>query len=173
MLLVPIYAFITRQYSRRNKVLVKEYQDIQAEISAMVAQKFSGIQLVKAYSTEEKEIYNYGEAINKGYLINRKKLLITGIYNSCSDFLPYIGILIVLWYGGKMVISGSSQLTAGELTTFIMYCTTMANSTSSISNCYTNIINGTYAIQKVFDMLEYTSLVDESGGENHSISGAV
>jgi len=37
MLLVPIYAFITRQYSRRNKILIKEYQDIQAEISAMVA----------------------------------------------------------------------------------------------------------------------------------------
>jgi len=49
----------------------------------------------------------------------------------------------------------------------------MANSTSSISNCYTNIINGAYAIQKVFDMLDYTSLVDESGGEDHSISGAV
>ena len=30
MLIVPIYAFITLQYSRKNKVLVKEYQDVQA-----------------------------------------------------------------------------------------------------------------------------------------------
>ena len=28
MLLVPIYSFITRQYSKRSKVLVKEYQDV-------------------------------------------------------------------------------------------------------------------------------------------------
>lgn len=84
----------------------------------------------------------------------------TGIYNSCSEFLPYLGILIVLWYGGKMVIEGRSELTAGELTSFIMYCTSLANSTSSISNSYTNIINGTYAVQKVFEMLDYKPLVD-------------
>lgn len=64
-----------------------------------------------------------------------------------------------------MVISGSSELTAGELTSFIMYCSSLASSTSSISNSYTNIINGTYAVQKVFDMLEYQPQVDEKQGE--------
>jgi len=49
----------------------------------------------------------------KGYEINKKKILLTGIYNSVSEFLPYIGILITLWYGGSMVIKGSSELTAG------------------------------------------------------------
>ena len=28
MLLVPIYSIITRQYTKRSKVLVKEYQDV-------------------------------------------------------------------------------------------------------------------------------------------------
>lgn len=51
MILVPLYSMITLQYSKRNKILVREYQDVQAEISALVAEKFSGIQLIKAYST--------------------------------------------------------------------------------------------------------------------------
>jgi ABC-type multidrug transport system fused ATPase/permease subunit len=37
MMLVPIYSVITLQYSKRNKVLVKQYQDVQAEVSAAVA----------------------------------------------------------------------------------------------------------------------------------------
>lgn len=37
MMIVPIYAIITRQYSKFNKVLVRQYQDVQAEISAVVA----------------------------------------------------------------------------------------------------------------------------------------
>jgi subfamily B ATP-binding cassette protein MsbA len=53
MLLVPLYSFITLQYSKRNKVLVREYQDIMAEMSANVGERFGGIQLVKAYSTED------------------------------------------------------------------------------------------------------------------------
>lgn len=37
MTLVPMYSFITLQYSKRNKLLVREYQDVQAEISALVS----------------------------------------------------------------------------------------------------------------------------------------
>lgn len=72
-----------------------------------------------------------------------------------------------------MVIEGQSELTAGELTSFIMYCTTLANSTSAISSSYTNIINGTYAVQKVFAMLDYQPLCQEANGANAVISGAV
>ena len=58
--------------------------------------------------------------------------------------------MMVLWYGGEMVITGSRELTAGELTSFILYCRSLASSSSAIANSYTNIINGTYAVQKVF-----------------------
>lgn len=37
ILIVPLYSFITLQYSKRNKILVRESQDVQAEISAEVA----------------------------------------------------------------------------------------------------------------------------------------
>jgi len=51
LFLVPFYLIITVFYSRRKKILTREYQDVEAEISGLVAEKFSGIQLVKAYGT--------------------------------------------------------------------------------------------------------------------------
>jgi ABC-type multidrug transport system fused ATPase/permease subunit len=42
-----------------------------------------------------------------------------------------------------------------------------------MSSSYTDIINGTYAVQKVFDMLDYIPLVDEVKGGNHSIAGSI
>ena len=78
---------------------------------------------------------------------------------------------MVLWYGGEMVISGSDELTAGELTSFILYCRALSSSSAAIANCYTNIINGTYAVQKIFEMLEYQPLMDESRGSSETISG--
>ena len=35
------------------------------------------------------------------------------MYQTCVELLPHLGIMIVLWYGGDMVISGSFELTAG------------------------------------------------------------
>jgi subfamily B ATP-binding cassette protein MsbA len=81
--------------------------------------------------------------------------------------------MIVLLYGGSMVIEGSSELTAGQLTSFILYCTSLAHSTSAVSNSYTNIINGTYAVQRVFEMLEYKPLVIENKGAKQIISGEI
>ena len=49
----------------------------------------------------------------------------------------------------------------------------MSSSTAAIANSYTNIINGTYAVQKVFEMLEYQPLVDEHAGEKLEIDGEI
>lgn len=80
---------------------------------------------------------------------------------TCSILLPNVGVLLVLWYGGNLVISGNVDLTAGELTSFIMYCTTLTNNASAISNSYSNIIQGTGAVQKVFEMMDYEPHIDE------------
>lgn len=55
LLIVPMYAIITLVYNRKNKALVREYQDIMAEMSSHVSEKFQGIQVVKAFSTEQLE----------------------------------------------------------------------------------------------------------------------
>ena len=77
-------------------------------------------------------------------------IFMSGLYYACSDFLPYMGIMAVLWLGGTMILNESPEVTLGELTSFIIYCKSMAGFSSAIANSYTSIINGTYAIQKVF-----------------------
>ena len=74
---------------------------------------------------------------------------------TASTTLPVLSILIVLWYGGKLAIQGNAELTPGQLTSFIMYCTYLASNTSAISSSYANIINGTSAVTKVFEMINY------------------
>ena len=95
------------------------------------------------------------------------------MHQTCGEFLPYLGIMLVLWFGGDMVISGSHDLTAGELTSFILYCRALSSSSAAIANSYTNIINGTYSVQKIFEMLEYKPLVDESLGSSETITGEI
>lgn len=84
------------------------------------------------------------------YEITKLRTLYEGIHSTCSTFLPSFGALLVLLYAGVRLLNNSVELSAGELTSFILYCNNLANTTAGISNSYTNIINGTSAIQKVF-----------------------
>lgn len=54
LLLVPIYIVFGVQYTKKSKVLVRKRQDILAEMSAHVGEKFNGIQVVKSLCSEEK-----------------------------------------------------------------------------------------------------------------------
>lgn len=114
---------------------------------------FSGIQVVKAFSGEEREIRTYERINRRASEWAYKRSLYSAMYITCSYLLPNIGVLLVLWYGGNLVMNGNADLTSGELTSFIMYCTTLSNNASSISNSYSNIIQGTSAVQKVFEMM--------------------
>lgn len=89
------------------------------------------------------------------YDVTKLRTIYEGIHNTCSAFLPSLGALMVLLYAGLRLLSNNVELSAGELTSFILYCNNLASTTAGISNSYTNIINGTSAIQKVFEMLNY------------------
>lgn len=54
-----------------------------------------------------------------------------------------------------------------------MYCTYLANNTSGISSSYANIINGTSAVQKVFDMLTYEPQIQEGKGLLTEMEGGI
>lgn len=163
--IVPIYAVITLQYTRKAKELVRKNQDIQAEITVHIGEKFAGIQTIKSYCAEEQEIEKYMKSNMESYEVVKLRTLYEGIHTTCSNFLPSFGALLVLLYAGARLLTNNVELSAGELTSFILYCTSLANTTAGISNSYTNIVNGTSAIQKVFEMMSYERLVVEDVGK--------
>lgn len=57
--IVPIYSAVTLQYTRRTKQLVREKQDIEAQISAYLSEKFNAIQTIKSHCSEKQEIEKY------------------------------------------------------------------------------------------------------------------
>lgn len=171
--IVPMYALITFQFTRKSKKLIRRKQDIEAEIAQHIGEKFGGIQAIKSYCSEDIEIEKYMASNLKGYEVVKEKAIYEAIHTACSNFLPSLGILFVLLYAGLQLLKNNTELSAGELTAFILYCTNLAETTSAISNCYINILNGVTAIGKVMDMMEYERQVVEDQGREVEIDGSV
>jgi ABC-type multidrug transport system fused ATPase/permease subunit len=95
----------------------------------------------------------------ESYEVIKLRTFYQAIHSTCSSFLPSFGALLVLLYAGIRLLTNHVELSAGELTSFILYCTNLAITTAGISNSYTNIVNGMSAIQKVFEMMNYQRLV--------------
>jgi len=65
-------------------------------------------------------------------------------------------MLAVLFVGGTFVIDHEdASLTAGGLSSFILYTTQLSWTSSSISESISSIITATGAIERVFSMIDY------------------
>ncbi|HSE41768.1 MAG TPA: ABC transporter ATP-binding protein [Acidobacteriota bacterium] len=114
--------FVSWLVTRYGKVIHRRFKEVQEQfsrISTAVQENLSGIKVVKAFGREEKEIEDFKAANLKYLQMNRQLVKVWGVLYPMVELLAGIGVLIVLWFGGRQVILG--HLTLGEFVAFNSY----------------------------------------------------
>jgi ATP-binding cassette subfamily B protein len=114
--------FVSWLVTRYGKVIHRRFKEVQEQfsrISTAVQENLSGIKVVKAFGREEKEIEDFKAANMKYLQMNRQLVKVWGILYPMVELLAGVGVLIVLWFGGRQVILG--HLTLGEFVAFNSY----------------------------------------------------
>lgn len=127
----------------------------------MVEEIVTGITTVKSFNGEKKALSRFDVHLEYFLKLAYRKALNEGFYQFNNAFFIQMGSLIVLWYGGKLVLNNSGELTPGELASFILYAIQLANSSSTISETYSKIISATGAFEGVLEMMKYQPIVKE------------
>ncbi|EAR88936.1 ABC-type multidrug transport system, ATPase and permease component (macronuclear) [Tetrahymena thermophila SB210] len=173
--LIPSYYFITQYYSFKSKQIEKKISDINAISSELAEEVFTGIMTVKSFGQEEYEKKRFEKLLEDEYAENKSQGMLSAIFFTVSNyFLSNIGILIVLWYGGYVVVNHQDDLSSGDLASFILYTTSLASNSSSISYGLGAIISATGALERIFELMQYdSSIKNDSGQEVVAIKGSV
>lgn len=119
LLPLPAVSWMVVRYGR---VIHNRFKEVQAQfsrISTTIQENLSGIKVIKAFGREQQEIEDFRQE-NQTYLqLNKKLVRVWGILYPMVEMLAGLGILVVLWWGGRQVISG--QFTLGEFVQFTTY----------------------------------------------------
>ena len=104
---------------RRLRRAGHRVQERLADLTAVAAEAFSAIRVVRAFATEEQEL----ERFRRGNVENFEALLravrIQASLSGVIEVFLICALAIVFWFGGRSVIGGS--LSPGELIAFIGY----------------------------------------------------
>jgi ATP-binding cassette, subfamily B, multidrug efflux pump len=107
-----------------GRVIHRRFERIQAklgELSTFVQESLSGIRIVRAYVQESAQLDEF-EAMNADYLERNMALARTsGIFEPLLTLLAGLGMVIVLWIGGRETIAG--QISVGSFVAFGFYLT--------------------------------------------------
>ena len=138
-------------FGRRLRTLARETQDRLAETGTIVEETLQGIASVKAFANEAFEIGRYQTANAAVLAAAYRTARWRGGFVAFMLSALFGGIVIVLWFGARLLQSG--QITAGELTRFVLYTTFIAGAMGHAAELFSQVQKTVGATQRVRELL--------------------
>ena len=127
-------------------------QDKVAESQVVVEETMQGISIVKAFANEWYEIERYKTRIKEVVKTAIKGGQLRGYFASFIIICLFGTIVAVVWYGVTLAIA--SEITVGELFTFILYSSYVGASSGGIAELYSQMQKAIGATERVFELLD-------------------
>ncbi|HWH58898.1 MAG TPA: ABC transporter ATP-binding protein [Terriglobales bacterium] len=107
---LPAVSIAIQYFGRRIHERFERIQAMFSDISARAQENFSGVRVIRAYVQEEAEVAGF-EKSNREYIARSLKLVrLMGMLWPTLETMLGLAIVLVLWMGGREVISGQSTV---------------------------------------------------------------
>jgi len=124
LLPLPLVALVVNRLVAKIHKLFTRIQAQFATVTAKVQENLNGIRIIKSYVQEDHEIQSFRGQNKELIQRNLAMAKVRASLRSSIEFLLGISILVVIWRGGVLVISG--RLTIGSLVAFLAYVDMLA-----------------------------------------------
>ena len=146
ILFVPLFGWFMGLVGRKLKQNSVKAQNLWSDTMSQVEETLGGLRIIKAFSAEEKMNARF-DKVNSNYRESILKVTIRQqLAHPMSEFLGTLMIVIVLWFGGTLVLN--EQVLSGP--TFIYYLVMLY----SIINPLKELSKASYAIMKGLASIE-------------------
>jgi ABC-type multidrug transport system fused ATPase/permease subunit len=133
--IIPL-TILTLNFGKRVTELFFHVDTALGELSSRLQENVTGVQVVRAFAREPYEIERFDKT-NREYYNSRVRVISSwSQIMPTTDFLVTACTILILWFGGQMVLSGT--LTIGELVAFNAYVLMLATPAQQL----TWLVNG-------------------------------
>jgi ATP-binding cassette subfamily B protein len=161
--LVPPVALGAVVVGRRLSKLAKKAQDALARANEAAEESIAGIRTVRSFSREQDEAVRYSDRVWESFEVSRQRIRVVALFVGTMTLAAFGSVSAVLWFGGRMVMSG--ELSVGELATFILYTLIVAMALSTLGDLWSDFARARGASQRVFELMDREPQVDPGAGE--------
>ena len=146
----PLIGLIMSRFRLRVERKYREVMDQFGEVSNRVQESISGVRAIKAYAREESEIETFSASNRELMQRTMSWAIYMGAFWPLMIFAGGASIALVLWFGGREVVSG--RLTIGEFVQFNTYLALLANPLMSLGWTLTMFQQGLASLRRVSEV---------------------
>ncbi len=162
---LPFILLATKIFQKYMKLAFDEVRNEVANLNSFVQERVTGMNVLQLFAREKIELEKF-KKINERH---KKAWLKTVWYNSIffpvAEIFSSLTLGLVVWYGGMNIVLDNTA-SIGQLTAFIMMIPMLFRPLNQIANKFNTLLMGMVAAERVFNILDTDSLIQDIGTKN-------
>lgn len=148
IILLPVAGFIIGRIGRSLKRQSTMLQEKLADILSTIEETLGGIRVVKAFNAERDQFKKFDDQNKELLAIKNKAIRRRDLASPVTEVLAFLAVVIVLWYGGQLVLK-NSFLNAEDFLTYIVIFSQLIQPLKNLSSASYNIKKGAASIERI------------------------
>ena len=144
---------------RRVRKLSRASQDKIADASALAGEKLNAIPTIQSFTNEKVEINRFNQSIQSALDAAITRTRARSLLTFVAILFGFASIILVLWLGAYAVMD--NQITAGELSQFILYAVIVAGAIAGISEVIGDTQRAIGASDRLLELLNVQSTIQD------------
>jgi ATP-binding cassette subfamily B protein len=151
LVLVPLVIVPIILVGRRVRNLSRATQDRVADSSGLAGETLNAIQTVQAFTLESLQSKRFADAVDLTFTTGIRRIRIRALLTAIAILTIFGAITLVLWIGAQAV--QADEMTAGELSQFVIYAVFVASSAASLSEMWGEVQRAAGATERLMELL--------------------
>lgn len=153
LILLPIAGTIMGRVGKKLKRKSLENQNQWGVLMSNIEETLGGLRIIKAFNAEEKVKNRFHKENQHLYTLSNKVARRQALAHPMSEFLGTSAIAIVLWFGGALILSGASSMSASSFIYYLVIFYNIINPAKELSKAMYSIQKGLASMERVDKIL--------------------
>lgn len=152
LIVLPISGWIMGVISRKLKSQSSIIQRQWGEIMAQLDETLGGLRIIKAFIAENKMSQRFAKINNEFRSSTNSMVIRQSSAHPMSEFLGTCLIVVVLWFGGSLILGSSSPIDASMFIFYLVILYSVINPLKELSKAFYNVPVGLASMDRI-DMI--------------------
>jgi ATP-binding cassette, subfamily B, bacterial MsbA len=148
-ILLPVVGYLIGKVGKSLKKPSMRGQNKMGELLSTIEESLTGLRIIKAFNAEEKVKAHFSKQNTEYYHIMNNLMWRRYLAHPMSEFLGTAVIVIVLWYGGTLVLSNHSTISAAVFITYLAFFYTIINPAKSFTTALYSVQKGLASMERI------------------------
>lgn len=161
---LPIAGFIIGRVGKSLKKTSREGQNKMGELLGIIEETLSGLRIVKAFNAEKRMDQRFDGEVDEYRNIMNRLMRRRDLAHPMSVILGTIVVVIVVWFGGTLILTDADALNAAEFLAYLGIFYQIINPAKDFSKAMYSIQKGMAAYDRIDEIMGANVAIREKSG---------